>query len=88
MSTITDEVRGIQKQSKQRRLIEHALLKYGQVSVGAAWEGAYGAKIRRLGARICELREAHWQIRTDERPDGETYYVLIAPPGAQIKLGL
>jgi hypothetical protein len=85
---VTEEVRGIEKQGKQRRLIEHALLKYGQVSVTDAWEGKYGAKIRRLGARICELREAHWQIRTDARPAGETYYVLIAPPEAQMKLGV
>jgi hypothetical protein len=64
----------------QRRLIEAALVRDGLVSVTAAWDGLYGAKIRRLGARICELRNDGWQIKTKTTESGETFYILISKP--------
>jgi hypothetical protein len=78
--TIIDEARAIKKQSAQRDLIAAALEKYGTISVSEAWSGAYGANIRRLGARIWELRDEGWQIRTDERQNGECYYHLVSMP--------
>jgi hypothetical protein len=73
----------IKKQSAQRDLIAAALLKYGTISVTEAWSGGYGANIRRLGARIWELRDEGWVIKTDERPDGECYYHLVSMPSKQ-----
>ena len=34
----------------------------------------------RLGARVHELRQAGYVIRTDERPDKNTVYTLVSKP--------
>jgi len=35
----------------------------------------------RLGARIWDLRQRGWKFETDERPDKNTVYQVVAGPG-------
>lgn len=81
------EANKIVKLHKQARAIEDAFLLYGQVNVTDAWNGVYGGmKIRRLGARIWELRDAGYAITAEELSNGECYYKLISKPGEQMPL--
>lgn len=83
MTDILTETRAVTKQTAQRLAIMRALERDGTISVTAAWEGVYGCKIRRLGARIHELRGEGYEIRTIEETNGETYYKLISVPRPQ-----
>ena len=81
--TIIDQVRSIAEWSKQTRAI--AAQKYGAVyKEEHGGVPGYGV-IEHPGARIFDLREAGWQIRTETRP---TRWVPVAKPGEQLPLGV
>jgi hypothetical protein len=88
MSTITEEVRDIQRWNAQTRAVLAHLEKHGEMykhdcTLGSGLPG-YGV-IEHPGARIFDLREQGYLIRTEKRP---TRWVLVGKPEAQMPLPL
>ena len=86
MTTITEEVKNIERWSDQCRAVAQYLEKHGEIdnftalSVGIPPVG----RILRLGARIWDLRNLHgYEIATEQRPDKNTVYRLISSPKPQ-----
>jgi hypothetical protein len=78
--TIIDEVRDVQRWNEQMRAVAKYLVKYGSIYKHDCTRGeglpGYGI-IEHPGARIFDLREAGYEIRTDLRP---TRWTLINTP--------
>jgi hypothetical protein len=78
--TIIDEVRDAQRWNEQMRAVAKYLEQYGSIYKHDCTRGeglpGYGV-IEHPGARICELRAAGYEIRTDLRP---TRWTLISKP--------
>jgi hypothetical protein len=84
--TIVDEVRNIEEWSKQTKAVAAHLEERGAIYKHDCTRGGgipgYGI-IEHPGARIFDLREKSWKIRTETRP---TRWVLIAKPDEQLPL--
>jgi hypothetical protein len=82
---ILDEVKSIGEQAKQNKAVAQWLEKEGTIDNNTAiYDGVpnYG-RLKRLAARIGDLREAGWEIYTDDarrRPDRNTHYRLVSKP--------
>jgi Helix-turn-helix domain len=78
--TILDEIRDVQRWNEQTKAVALCLEKYGSVYKHDCTRGeglpGYGI-IEHPGARIFDLREAGYEIRTDLRP---TCWTLISMP--------
>jgi hypothetical protein len=87
--TIVDEIREVGERAKQTKAVERYLLEHGHISNHMAiYQGVPGyGIITRLGARIYDLRERGYLIRTEKRL-GKTHYFLEATPGGQLPLGV
>jgi hypothetical protein len=81
--TLIDEARDIKRWSEQTRALAAYLEAYGSIYKHDCTRGAglpgYGI-IEHPGARIFDLRELGWHIRTDKNP---TRWVLIPKPAAK-----
>lgn len=83
--TLVTEVREINEQAKQTRAVAAHLEDRGVISNHEAiYQGVPGyGVITRLGARIADLRDAGYEIRTEDarsRPDRNTHYWLVSVP--------
>lgn len=86
MGTIVEEVRDMQRWNAQTRAVAAHLEQHGVIFKHECTRGSglpgYGV-IEHPGARIFDLRELGYVIRTDKRP---TRWVLISKPGEQMPL--
>lgn len=85
--TLFDKLQGELKRDelneKQRRAVAHELLKNGFVRRDYAYDVGYPmcGRIKNVGARIFELRQAGWMIETTkDEATGECIYRLVSKP--------
>jgi hypothetical protein len=87
--TIIDQLRDVQRWNEQTKAVASYLEKYGSIYKHDCTRGeglpGYGI-IEHPGARIFDLREMGWQIRTETRP---TRWIMISRPApAQLRIAV
>lgn len=82
---ITDEVKQITRQARQNHAVAAYLEKHGSISnYTAIFDGLPNiGRITRLAARVKDLRDAGYEIKTDRTETEGTVYRIIAKPGVK-----